>query len=51
MGLEIPLAQGLSLARGVRIHLMNVDNDHFFDDPDIRYVSVDITGRFCIPRR
>jgi hypothetical protein len=50
-GVDYPLGEVLSVSPAVRVNLMSVDDDDFFDDPDVRFLTFDLGVHIHLPRR
>jgi len=50
-GVDFPLGEVLSVSPALRVNLMSVDDDEFFDDPGIRYLTFDLGAHIHLPRR
>ena len=42
-GLDFPLGEVLSVSPALRMNVLNFDDGDFFDDPEVRFLSVDLT--------
>lgn len=50
-GVDFPLGEALSVSPAVRVNLMSVDDDDFFDDPSVRFLTFDLGVHLHLPRR
>lgn len=50
-GVDFPLGEVLSVSPAVRVNLMSVDDDEFFDDPGVRYMTFDLGAHIHLPQR
>jgi hypothetical protein len=50
-GVDFPLGEVLSVSPAIRVNLMSVDDDDFFDDPGVRYLTFDLGAHIHLPRR
>jgi hypothetical protein len=39
----------ISVSPALRVNLLSVDDDEFFDDPEVRYLTFDIGAHIHLP--
>lgn len=50
-GVDFPLGEVISVSPALRVNLMSVDDDDFFDDPEVRYLTFDLGAHIHLPQR